>query len=433
MTSTGTDIYFRRFGFCGPQIATRPAADLGIVVVMPCFNEPDLIGSLESLWNCDRPGCAVEALVVINSPADCAEAIRVQNQKTLAHAAPWIEAHVDPRLRFHPIHFPALPPKQAGVGLARKIGMDEAVRRFDAVNRPDGIVASFDADCRCAPNYLQSLERHFATHPGTPGCSIYFEHPLDGPLGPEVYEAIVAYELHLRYYVQALRYAGLPFAHHTIGSCMAVRAEVYRKQGGMNKRQAGEDFYFLQKIFPLGGFTDLTETRVFPSSRSSERVPFGTGRAVRDCLGGHGITTYPLEAFLDLKDLLDQLPALYRNDTAAEGLQRKSLPESLQTFLASQGFAEALLEVRENTSSEAAFQKRFFRWLNGFRVLKYIHHACDNFYGERKVDDEPQKLLERLPGAGPGANAGSIRDLLEVFRGLDRRPASGGSGGNQCR
>src|SRR5213594_3575687 len=99
---------------------------------------------------------------------------------------------------------------------------------------------------------------------------------MAGLLDPKVAEAIAAYELHLRYYVRALRYAGFPYAHHTIGSCMAVRADVYKKQGGMNKRQAGEDFYFLQKIIPLGHFTDLTETKVIPSSRPSDRVPFGT-------------------------------------------------------------------------------------------------------------------------------------------------------------
>jgi len=43
-------------------------------------------------------------------------------------------------------------------------------------------------------------------------------------LSAQVYGAIAAYELHLRYYVQALRYAGFPHAHHTVGSCLAVRA-----------------------------------------------------------------------------------------------------------------------------------------------------------------------------------------------------------------
>jgi len=298
------ELYFRRFGHCDRQIPSPPERDLGIVVVIPCFNEPDLVGALESLRLCERPEYSVEVIVVVNSPAGCGEAMRRQNEATLKIAAPWIARHQNPRLAFYLLHFPELPPKQAGVGLARKIGMDEALRRFADVGRA-GIIAGFDADCRCEGNYLTALERHFQKHPDTPACSIYFEHPLDGPLSPQNYEAVAAYELHLRYYVQALRAAGFPHAHHTLGSCMAVRADVYGKQGGMNKRKAGEDFYFLHKIIALGGFVDLTATTVLPSPRPSERVPFGTGKAVRDILSGHPIQTYSLEAFLDLKQLIE--------------------------------------------------------------------------------------------------------------------------------
>ena len=311
ISGSGTDFYFQRFGFCPRQISSPPAQDVGLVVVMPCFNEPDLTGSLQSLWQCERPAGAVEVIVVINSAVDSPEAVRSQNRKTLQQAAKWASAHSGPRLTFHLLDFPDLPAKQAGVGLARKIGMDEAARRFDEARNADGVIISFDADCRCERNYLTSIERHFQKHRRSPACSIYFEHPLAGE-GSEADDAIAGYELHLRYYVQALRYAGFPWAHHAIGSCMAIRTEIYTKQGGMNKRQAGEDFYFLQKIIPLGHFTDLTETKVIPSSRPSDRVPFGTGKAVRDFLRDRQSWTYPLQSFLDLKQLFEQLPELFR-------------------------------------------------------------------------------------------------------------------------
>src|SRR5881394_3928580 len=203
-----TEFYFHRFGFCERQIVTPPASDLGLVVVIPCFNEPDLIGSLESLRLCERPECSVEVIVIVNSPAGCGEEIRRQNQATLEIAAEWIAQHRHPRIAFHTLHFPALPAKQAGVGLARKIGMDEALRRLDDIGRTEGIIAGYDADCRCETNYLTALERHFYEHPRSSGCSIYFEHPLQRQLSPQIYEAAAAYELHLRYYIQALRYSG---------------------------------------------------------------------------------------------------------------------------------------------------------------------------------------------------------------------------------
>src|SRR5262245_28829268 len=422
MLTRETELYFRRFGFCERQIAPPPERDLGIATVIPCFNEPDLIGSLESLWQCERPQSSVEVIVVVNSPAACGEAIRAQNEATLKIAAEWIAQHRDPRLAFHVIHCPGLPARHAGVGLARKIGMDEALRRLDGVGRAEGIIAGYDADCRCETNYLTALERHFQENPRSPGCSIYFEHPLSGPWSPQVYRAITAYELHLRYYVQALRYAGYPHAHHTVGSCMAVRADAYRKQGGMNRRKAGEDFYFVHKIILLGGFTNLISTTVHPSPRPSDRVPFGTGKAVHDVRSGREIKTYPLEVFLDLKQWVVRVPELCRRGKEDASEKRVALPASVRDFMVQQHFADVLEEIHQNTSSEDAVRKRFFRWFDGFRAMKFVHHARDCFYGEGTVKNEAARLLAMLEG---GQYRGiDLSELLKIYRGLDR---SGGT------
>ncbi|HXT40817.1 MAG TPA: hypothetical protein VN887_12460 [Candidatus Angelobacter sp.] len=420
MATPETEYYFQRFGFCQRQIPAAPRSELGIVVVIPCYNEPDLIGCLESLWRCERPGCSVEVILVVNSPAGCAGEAVAQNRATRKDADEWIGRHRDPDLEFHPVHFPELPPKQAGVGLARKIGMDEALRRFDEIGRMDGIIAGFDADCRCERNYLTAIEGHFWNGRLSPGCSIYFEHPLSGPFTPEVYEAVAAYELHLRYYVQALRFAGFPHAYHTVGSCMAVRAGAYRKQGGMNKRKAGEDFYFLHKIIPLGGFSDLTGTTVHPSPRPSDRVPFGTGMAVSRFLIERKIKTYPLEAFFDLKLLFDHVEENCRAGKVGNIGVTKEFPAPVRSFLEQQRFGVALAEMRANTASAAAFQKRFFLWFDGFRAMKFIHHARDHFYGPGSVEEQAGRLLAAtgaVPDSGPKP---SIQKWLGVYRELDR-------------
>lgn len=371
--------YFERFGFCERQVIAPVPQDLGIVVVIPCFNEPDLVGALESLRRCERPTCGVEVLVVVNSGTDAPQEVKAQNRLNVEQARPYS----------HVLDFPELPPKHAGVGLARKIGMDEALWRFDQVDRLwDGIIVNYDADCRCDPNYLRAIEAHFRDKPDTPGCSIYFVHP------PGMADL---YELHLRYYVQALRYAGHPYAFHTVGSCMAVRAAVYMEQGGMNKRKAGEDFYFLQKVIALGNYTDLVSTRVMPSARESDRVPFGTGRAVGEALRGKPKETYPFEAFADLKAFF-------------EGVER--LPASMKQFLQEQRLEEKLSEIRKNTASETAFEQRFFRWFNGFMAMKWIHFARDHLYGPRPLPDEAR----RLPGFA------EVGDLLGAYRHLQNQP-----------
>jgi hypothetical protein len=53
---------------------------------------------------------------------------------------------------------------------------------------------------------------------------------------------------------------------------MACRASAYVAAGGMNRRLAGEDFYFLQQVHKTSGVAALYGTTVHPSPRSSQRV-----------------------------------------------------------------------------------------------------------------------------------------------------------------
>lgn len=382
-----------------------------MVVVIPCFDEPGLLRALDSLRSCEPPNASVEIIVVINSGEHASAEVTERNAVTFLQATEWARRHSTPAFAVHVLHCANLPRKKAGVGLARKIGMDEALRRLGQAGNVSSPIICFDADCTCAPNYLRALEDYFRTSPESLGCSIYFEHPLVGEMPAEIYEAIALYELHLRYYVQGLRWAAYPFAFHTIGSSMAVRADVYCKQGGMNKRQAGEDFYFLHKVIPLGNFGDLTSTTVIASPRPSDRVPFGTGKAVRDYLETQRHETYPLEAFRDLREFFRVVAEL----TSANWTEQASEP--LRVFLHGQEFENALVACREQSRSQAAFLKRFFAWFDGFRVMKFIHHARDGFYGSRNTFSEAQKLLAHVTGQ---ADAQNPRDLLLNYRAWER-------------
>jgi glycosyltransferase involved in cell wall biosynthesis len=413
-TSPPVAYYFDRFGFAShlpPLIAEPPHPQLGLIIVIPCFNEPDLLASLNSLWRCDRPKCAVEIIVVSNSSETSPPEIVEQNRRTLAEAELWAREDCDRNFRIHFLHTPNLPRKHAGVGLARKIGMDEALHRLDQLNQLDAPIVCFDADSTCDPSYLTEIETYFSTRPKSPGCSIYFEHPLEGPEPSEIYEAITLYELHLRYYVHALRFAGFPHAFHTVGSSIAVRAEAYMRQGGMNKRQAGEDFYFLYKIIPLGHFGEINTTRVIPSPRPSDRVPFGTGRAVRDYLTTRKFETYPLQAFHDLKQFLSNIDTLRTsNDPLAE------LASPLQRFLTTQNIIATLAEIRAHTTTPETFRARFFRWFDGFVAMKYIHHARDTTYGSAEIIDAARELIRAKEHSAP--------ELLITYRALQRRVSS---------
>lgn len=407
--------YINRFSVREQLINENPNDDLGIVVVIPCCNESELINSLESLFNCKTPNCSVEVIVVINALEEAEKDIVRQNRKTLIEAEEWRKNHFDKiasslAMTFYFIEENKLPKKHAGVGLARKIGMDEAVRRFESVNNKEGIIACFDADALCELNYLVEIEKHFKENPKSPACSIHFEHPIEGnEFSEEIYNGITQYELHLRYYKNGLTYAGLPFAFHTIGSSMAVRSEAYQKQNGMNKRKAGEDFYFLQKLIPLGNFTELKTTKIIPSPRVSDRVPFGTGKAMQNWLDGEKqeLLSYNPKSFIDLKQFCDSVTDLYNNKNA--------IPKTVQAFLDTIDFEGNLLNIKKNSASQMHFYEVFFKWFNAFKVLKYMHFARDNYYADVPVFEGANELLGMMSQAKQQNNV----ELLKKYREVD--------------
>lgn len=395
-----------------------------MVVVIPCHDEPELLTTLDALLRCHPPPCRVDVVVVINEASHDASTIKIRNRQTLASTQAWIktyEARSSPSpaiLAFTVLFEPDLSAKRAGVGTARKIGMDWALTRFDTTQQDSGVIVCLDADCTVAPNYLEALHTHFHTHPKTPGCSIYFEHPFTN-LSAQQRQGIVHYELFLRYYLHGLRWSGFPHAFHTVGSSMAVRAGPYQRQGGMNRRKAGEDFYFLQKIIPLGSFSELRSTTVFPSARVSYRVPFGTGRSMADWLAGDknpGLV-YDPRVFQSLAILFTRLK-LFRDDVQPSSL--RDLPPSLQDFLKQQNFIHRLAEFRANTSSLQAFKKRFFHWFNAFKTLKYIHFATEHSWEKQPVCQAATTLLRWMEMTTEGTITKNSEHLLEQYRCLDK-------------
>lgn len=403
--------YLDKHAVYGPLIKEPADECLFLSIVIPCYNEPGLIATLDSLLHCSPTDFPVEVLVVINAAYDDAEAI-LQNKKTEAEFDEWKARTASAKIRFHKIVKNDLERKHAGVGLARKIGMDEAVRRFDLINKHDGVIVCLDADCIVSENYLSELEKLFLSEKHVSGCSIYFEHPLAGnEFEKEVYDAIAFYELYLRYYHSGLTWSDYPYAFQTVGSCMAVRTGVYQKAGGMNRRKAGEDFYFLHKIFPSNHFIELNSTCVYPSPRPSLRVPFGTGSTVHKVImRNYQIKAFSPQSFIDLKKLNASTEYLFKadyNDWC------KSLPESVKRFFEIQKADEKLKEIKANVASQKTFRKRFYSWFDGLLLLQYFHFCRDYFYPDERLEESSVTMIKWLFRQSVAAHT---RQTLLFFR-----------------
>lgn len=414
--------YFIRHKSFQPTIAKTPSSNLGIVVVLPSYNEPNLHQSLQALANCQMPCCDVEVLVVINYPEESPTEVVENAQECIAEVHQANEQKQSTRLKFYAIEAFNLPRKHAGVGLARKIGMDEAAWRLVQSECNNKIIACFDADATCTANYLEELEKLWTKHPSTEACSIRYEHPIEGTqYPPEIYRGIAEYELHLRYYVQAGKFIGHPFSEQTVGSSMACSAKAYMRFGGMNKNKAGEDFYFLQKIIPHGNFQNLTTATIFPSPRTSYRVPFGTGRAMTKYVeeGSTQYHTYNFNAFVDLKSFLEQAPTiLFEASTSAIERFAKQLPTPLKAYLTKNEFTNAICEINSNTSTISSFTKRFFLWFDAFKLLKYMNFAHEQYYPKEPITETARKLLIKST-INLTRNELNTKDILQIFRNID--------------
>lgn len=317
----------------------------------------------------------VEILVIVNSYGISSSAIQAFNKETHDCLRRFANRNNTPDFYLTPLLYEDLSGHQTGAGLPRKIGMDRAVADFQQEGNPNGILISLDADCTVDTNYLSEIFLAFQQY-GLKSATIEFHHPVEHlPENDSVRKATEAYEEYLRYYRAALEYIGYPYAYHTIGSAFAVTAETYKQVGGMGQQQAGEDFYFLQKVFPLGKTQFIRSTCVYPAARISDRVPFGTGPVVAKMILQKEIRkySYQVNAFEELKCFLDRVPRFYRLTREEIVQECRMFPEHLQTFLQQDDFFAKIQEINRHTANIVSFKKRFFSYFNAFKLLKYLN------------------------------------------------------------
>ncbi len=385
---------------------------------MPCHDEPALLRTLERLAACELPACAVEVIVVFGGSESDLDHVKAQNLQTFARGQSWSGALEIPQIRFHFLSFLALPKKHAGVGLTRKIGMDEAVDRFALADNPRGIIVSLDADTLVERNYLRAIEQYFEAHRKVDSCSMAFEFQDEFAGNPMQAEAILRIELAERILVAGLRHCGHPYAFHTLGAAMAVRTGAYQAQAGMNKRKTGEDFDFLQKFIELGVHGDCVAARVYPSSRISQRKPGGIGQrvALYCATPDPDFPVFALESFVELAEGLKGVKTWYA--LGPEGIPQilNAFPPGLHAYMQEAGFLKVIPEIQRYTNSEAAFEKRFYRWFNSLKTFQYFAFCRDRFHPDQPILAVGNAMRSWMLGGMQAESNLGLTELLKWFR-----------------
>lgn len=403
--------YFNRFPFRKINIALEPSKDLKIIVVIPSYNEKNIQPTIDSLFlKQDDFSFNVEVIVLINNSESEIEEIKEQNLLTLKTLQILSETYSKRNMHLIPVLIGDLDTKHAGVGWARKLGMDIATQRFRTINF-NGIIVGLDADTVVESNYLNSIYSFFSNN-NFNAASIYFEHPITGDSFSDVHlEQIKYYELHLRYYKNSLKYSNLPYSFHTIGSAFALTASAYARQGGMNRRKAGEDFYFINKLIKGEIFGEINDTKVMPSPRVSNRVPFGTGRAILEGLNTKKdlSLTYDFQSFEVIHSWINRIET--------KDFKYGNFPEILKAYLGEEIWIKHHTMMLNNTNSHKSYLKLFYNIFDAFWMLKFIHYLRDNYYPNTRLLDNTNALLIKMNYP----IISSITSQLEFLRKLDKK------------
>ncbi len=353
------------------------------VLVIPVYQEsPDFFDRLaRSLMQSH----AVLLVVVINQPdtlstADAQNEIlwqtikqqtieRWQNQNLQLRTLPDIQSTVLIVDRFQETPIP----QKQGVGLARKIGGDLALYLINQGLIHQEWIYSSDADAQLPRGYF--LESNLsAPDLETIAAAVFpYRHICDTD---KVGQATQLYERRLQQYVDGLRAAGSPYAYHTLGSTLAIRATSYAMVRGFPKRNGGEDFYLLNKAAKTGGILSLKGPHILIEARQSERVPFGTGPVINRLLAEGSLDQadifYHPKVFSYLAQWLVALP-----NTWSEPLADQMLSSLTLKALQSLGIDKAISSARRISRTQDTYIKHMHAWFDGFRTLRFIHLLRD--------------------------------------------------------
>jgi glucosyl-3-phosphoglycerate synthase len=227
------------------------------VVVIPARNEQDAIEVCLAALARQTVGVdAFEAILVADACTDDTEAAARTAARELGLSLSIIQG------------------PGAGSGPARRLGMDAAADRLEALGSRDGLIASTDADSVPAREWLERQLRHLA-HGATVVAGLIELDPADAACLPGEVLRRRERDARSRLAEVAIR-EPLAEHHHFAGASLGVTAATYRDVGGLDGISALEDEAFRAKLARHGvAVLRPADVRVRTSARTDGRARRG--------------------------------------------------------------------------------------------------------------------------------------------------------------
>ncbi|TVR40473.1 MAG: glycosyltransferase [Bacteroidia bacterium] len=348
-----------------------------IYVAIPAMNEAAWLPRTIDLL-LEEPTEYLRILVCVNQPDSWwddpqKQEICLNNRETLAY----LEAKQCKKLRVIDCSSrgKGWQGKHFGVGQARKVLMDV----ISSEANPGDVMISMDADSLFDPGYTLSVYECFKTQRHALALSNPYYHRLTGD--ERLDRAMLRYEIYMRYYAINMWRIGSPYSFTAIGSSMALPVNAYRTIGGITAKKSGEDFYFLQKLRKTGWICNDNTHLMYPATRYSDRVFFGTGPALIKGSQGEW-DSYPIYShylFDRVKTSYDHFSQLYAgySDFPMADFLRKQFRED-----------DPFAALRKNAGSKEQFIQASHQKVDGLRVLQFLKSE------QKQLPQSDEKHLE---------------------------------------
>ena len=338
-------------------------------VVIPVFNEYNFIfDSLESINNSGE--LYLEDLLVvliINNSIEDSKSIKENNyntyqlvkQKTYKYECVVIDC-------FSKQH--QLKIKYSGVGFARKIGMDFILK----YSKPDSIIFSLDADTIVHENYFDIISKAFQKL-DFQVCTINFQHQKSDNIIIE--KAIREYEKKLKEIAVKIHNTGSIYGYVSMGSAIALTTLAYIKVGGMAKKKATEDFYFLQSLAKYTKIYQIHDILVYPSSRDQQRVYLGTGYRINEYKNNQKFINldYSDNAYKNLELLLKIVKKSCKNEYSVLIKNLKNnCDKNVVDFLEFNNFHDIWIKFCNEAKNKKQFLVFFNQWFDALKTIKFL-------------------------------------------------------------
>ena len=277
------------------------------------------------------------------------------------------------------------PVKGHGIGVARKYLMDHISKGANA----NDIIISMDADTVFSKEYFASVAENLRINPAASAIAIPYYHKLS--YNQELDRAMLRYEIYMRSFAINMWRIRSPYCFTALGSAIALPIWAYRASGGMTPKLSGEDFYFLQKIVKTGRLLHWNSEIVFPATRLSDRVFFGTGPALIKGIEGDW-SSYPVYHHR----LFDQVAETYK---LINSLYSKDVATPLDNFLIGKFGELPWTGLRNNFKTQAHFTRACHEKIDGLRILQFLKESQppDEEVSEQALSDLLMLYKKQFP------------------------------------